>query len=491
MGQRNEEMDRGGVADEVLRRALGSLRDMLGITDADLRFVYLSPSVETVLGYPVDQLFGTSMRNLLHPDERDRVDRLAARGYRRLVGRTVVHRALHADGRVRHLETMVDVLEEGGRFEGLVFNARDVTERIEVQHTLEREAALRGALIELTNELLAVTLDARFEQHALERTIELVPDAQGGSMLLRRDDGDYGFVAAAEFDLGVLRGISLTPRELGRAQPPRVERLQVREREGRLSDEKFAEFARAGRLEDIRVTLSVPLIVGGDLRGYLNLDHFERDDAFDDDDRAIAEAIGAQVAAALQRRMLEHDLEAERARYELLAGLDPLTEVPNRRLFQDRLEQALARARRRSGHVALLFLDLDGFKEVNDRHGHEMGDRVLRRVAARLVGAVRTEDTVARLGGDEFGVLLADVRGSDDAAAVARKLLAALRLPIAANGARVRLGASVGIALFPEHGAAADGLLRAADDAMYRVKTGGKGDVGLAAGEGRRGRRGG
>jgi diguanylate cyclase (GGDEF)-like protein/PAS domain S-box-containing protein len=477
------------VEGALLRQALDALRDVLLVTDADLRFTYVSRSVRDVLGYEVDQLLGRSPFDLLPVDDHDAARRLIEARFAGRVGTTITHRSLHADGRLRYLETMIDVLVDDGAFRGAVFSSRDVTGRIEERQRLEREVAFRGALVEVTNELLAASLDERFYQHALERTIALVPDAQGGSMLLLRDDDSFGFEAAVEFDLDVLRSITLTGTELGRCDPPRVERLAVREYDGRLSDATYRRFASAGRLDDIQVTLSVPMLVAGRVHGYLNLDNFERAEAFDDGDVAIAEAIAAQVSVALQRRLLEHDLQAERARYEQMASHDALTELPNRRLFQDRLQQALARARRRDRRVGVLFIDLDGFKQVNDRHGHDAGDAVLKAIGTLLANGIRAEDTVARLGGDEFGVLLADVNDAEDAASVGGKLLAALSTPVAVGGTEVRLGASVGVAVFPDHGIDPDAVMRAADDAMYRVKDDGKDGVCVAddeAGDGQR-----
>ena len=468
------------MAGAALGRALASLRDVLFVTDEDLRFSYVSPSAEAVLGYRVDELLGRTPLVLLHPDDHEVARRLMAERFAGRVGTTITHRSLHADGRVLFLETSVDVLSEGDAFRGAVFGSRDVTERIEERQRLERAVALRGALVEVTNELLASPLDARFFPYALERTIALVPDAQGGSMLLLRDDGSYGFEAAVGYDLEALRTITLTPAELRRRDPPRAERLAMRRNDGRLSEAKFARFVEVGRLDGIRMTLSVPMLVGGRVHGYLNLDNFQRDDAFDDEDVAIAEAIAAQVSVALQRRMLEQDLQAERERYERMASHDALTGLPNRRLFQDRLQQALAHARRRDRRVGVLIIDLDGFKLVNDRHGHEVGDALLQAVGGLLTTGIRSEDTVARLGGDEFGVVLADVNDAEDAAAVGGKLLHAISRPQSAAGAWVRLGASVGVAVFPDHGIDPDGVMRAADDAMYRVKEDGKDGVLIA-----------
>lgn len=149
---------------------------------------------------------------------------------------------------------------------------------------------------------------------------------------------------------------------------------------------------------------------------------------------------------------------------------DALTGLPNRLLFGDRLEVALTQARRKSGSLALLFLDLDCFKEINDSLGHDMGDLLLVEVACRLEEAFREEDTVARLGGDEFIVLLRDIRGADDAREMAAKIISALSSPFAINGRDLILTASVGVALYPDHGRLAEELIKNADVAMYRAK---------------------
>ena len=460
---------------------LGSLRDVLVLTDADLRMTFVSPSIEAVLGYPPATLLGCSILDLLHPEELPIAAAHAATRFAERQGRTLTHRTIHADGRVRYFESMIEVLEEHGVYTGVVFNARDVTERVEERARLEREVAFSRSLVELTNELLAARLDARFHQHALERAIALVPDAQGGSMLLRDgDDGRFGYVAAVGFDLASLRTVRLEAGELSRSEPPRVERLRVAELVAPLGPDALALLRDAGRLDAIRATLCVPIVVAGVPRGYLNLDNFEDVDAFGEGARSIATAISAQVAVALQRLTLEADLQRERARYERLAGHDALTGLPNRRLFQDRLEQALGRARRGVGAPAVAYVDLDGFKAVNDARGHDAGDAVLATVGRRLAEAVRDQDTVARLGGDEFGVLLLDVSGVDEATLVARKLLAAIRAPLGHPLGDARLDASVGVALFPDHGGDADALMRAADGAMYRVKGEGRGGVQLA-----------
>jgi len=161
-------------------------------------------------------------------------------------------------------------------------------------------------------------------------------------------------------------------------------------------------------------------------------------------------------------------------RIQHLADHDALTGLLNRRLLEDRLQQAINLARRNGTMLALMLIDLDGFKAVNDQYGHLMGDYVLRTVAKRLAGCVRESDTVARLGGDEFVILLTGQRSPEDSSVVAEKILGAFAEPVAAGGRRFMIGASIGISVFPRDGAAPEALLKHADAAMYRVKEAGK-----------------
>jgi diguanylate cyclase (GGDEF)-like protein/PAS domain S-box-containing protein len=167
--------------------------------------------------------------------------------------------------------------------------------------------------------------------------------------------------------------------------------------------------------------------------------------------------------------------KAHEARMEHAALHDALTGLPNRLLLADRLKQAI-QASERSGHVfALAYLDLNGFKQINDNHGHDAGDEVLKAVAARLQGGLRAGDTVARLGGDEFVVLLTLAQVPGEAGAVLNRLLAALARPITlASGAQVAVGSSLGLAHYPLDGRTADALMRHADEAMFANKRAGR-----------------
>nr|WP_315488631.1 diguanylate cyclase [uncultured Rhodoferax sp.] len=175
------------------------------------------------------------------------------------------------------------------------------------------------------------------------------------------------------------------------------------------------------------------------------------------------------------------ELKRAQARLLRMAQYCPLTDLPNRALFSDRLQLALALAKRNQTKLALLFIDLDEFKPINDTLGHALGDALLQKAAQRMSACVRQSDTVARLGGDEFVVLLPVVEGPADALAVAEKIRHALHATFELDGHIVQISASMGVAIYPEHGVDELALTKSADVAMYVVKSHGRNGVRLAA----------
>lgn len=153
-----------------------------------------------------------------------------------------------------------------------------------------------------------------------------------------------------------------------------------------------------------------------------------------------------------------------------LATHDPLTGLPNRTLFSDRLHHALSLAGRSNTKIAVMFIDLDGFKSVNDAFGHEMGDQVLKRIAKRLNACVRKSDTLARFSGDEFTLIVENITNPDDAAVIAKKILKKLSIPLMEQGQQITITASIGISIYPNDGEDEKNLLKRADAAMYQVK---------------------
>ncbi|MFP7755031.1 putative bifunctional diguanylate cyclase/phosphodiesterase [Thermodesulfobacteriota bacterium B35] len=183
-----------------------------------------------------------------------------------------------------------------------------------------------------------------------------------------------------------------------------------------------------------------------------------------------------EVARDITDRLrIEQELRESQSRLYRLAHHDPLTGLPNRLLFRDRLERAIAKARRTGTRVAILFLDLDRFKSINDTLGHDVGDELLIEVSRRLQDQCRQSDTVARLGGDEFVFILDDISGQPGAAVVARKIMHSLARPMRLKGHEITVSTSIGIAIFPDDCNDIDGVIRCADTALYQAKDKGRG----------------
>jgi diguanylate cyclase (GGDEF)-like protein/PAS domain S-box-containing protein len=211
----------------------------------------------------------------------------------------------------------------------------------------------------------------------------------------------------------------------------------------------------------------IPVASGAAALGVLEFD-CEGSVRLDDDRAGFAEALGAQVAEFLVRKRGEELLLHQ-------ALHDPLTGLPNRVLFFDRLDHAIRRLQREHAPLAVLFLDFDGFKAINDRFGHAGGDEVLQHAADRVAIALRAEDTVGRFGGDELVVLSEHVAGRAGAALIAERILDQLSTPIEVQGEQVVLSASIGVCVAPLEGATRDALLHSADGAMYQAKATGPG----------------
>jgi len=226
-----------------------------------------------------------------------------------------------------------------------------------------------------------------------------------------------------------------------------------------------------GAIEGIVSEVCVPLFDHGMVVGILNIESTGGVKLTEDDLRLMT-ALAEQVGGVIGRARLYTRVRESEERLAYRAFHDPLTGLANRSLFLNRLEHAQARAKRQTAQLAVLFMDLDDFKVINDSLGHRTGDQLLVGVAERLRTCVRPQDTVARLGGDEFVALLEDLAGAGGAARVAERIMEELQVPFSVGGHRLHTSASMGIAL---NGASGGDLLRAADTAMYRAKEMGKG----------------
>ena len=222
----------------------------------------------------------------------------------------------------------------------------------------------------------------------------------------------------------------------------------------------------AARKAGLRTALAFPVMIGDQFYGVME---FFAQGTWPSDEGLIdfAGQLGIQVGQFIARRQAENDLR-------FVATHDTLTALPNRTMFGERLSQALAQARRYNRRLAVLFVDLDGFKEVNDTNGHDVGDVLLKEIAARLRACLREGDVVGRMGGDEFVVLIEEYSDEDRLALVGQKILDTVARPVVVRGTECRVTSSVGISAYPKDGKDTQTLLRNADNAMYRAKELGK-----------------
>lgn len=422
--------------------------DAVCVVDTGGRFVFVSAACERIFGYTPDEMVGKVMMDMVLPEDRAGTLAVALEVASGKAKSYFENRYVRKDGEVVHIMwsacwSAVDKLRIGV--------ARDITERKQAE-------TLQAALYSISEAAHgAEDLMALFQR--VHQVIgELLPVLSFSFALCNEVTGELSFAYHADdveqsADIQPIAA-TLSAEVVRTSQPLRLTPETVH---------TFAESLQAMVSTDHVCWLGVPLlahrgtvgalvVMGGagsarDTEKYLELLQF----------------ISTQVAAAIERKQLE-------ARLQHMAQYDQLTELPNRGLFRDRLDTALSLARRQRSQFALLFLDLDKFKQVNDTLGHAAGDLLLQEVARRLKQSVRACDTVARIGGDEFVVLLGQIHHHEDARIVAEKIHLLLNQPITLEGVDVSAQMSIGIAFYPEDGLDEKQLLKHADDAMYRAK---------------------
>ncbi|RKQ60890.1 diguanylate cyclase with PAS/PAC and GAF sensors [Vogesella indigofera] len=427
--------------------------DAICVVDAEGRFVFVSAACERIFGYAPEEMIGKPMIELVLPEDRPRTLQAANQI---MAGQPKPHfenRYLRKDGQVVHIMWSARWSE---REQVRVAVARDVTE-------LKQAASMQAALYAISE-----AAHAAEDMLALFRRIhhiigELLP-AQNFAVALydaARDQLSFPYHADVQEPTPLLRkpAAGTLCAEVIRSGQPLL-----------LTPETLADFPAHLRQIVGRKSLcwlGVPLNSSKGTIGALVLKSYCGGVRYGEKDKELLQFVSNQIATAIERHQLH-------ARLQYMAQYDELTGLPNRGLLFDRLHTALARARREQGRLALLYLDLDKFKQVNDTHGHAVGDQLLHAVARRLQQCVREADTVARIGGDEFVVLLESLQQPEHALPTADKLRGALDQPLTIDGHSLRILPSIGIALYPEHGDTAQALLRHADDAMYQVKKGGE-----------------
>lgn len=422
-------------------KVLELLLDAVCVVDMQGNFVFVSAACKPIFGYTPEEMIGRPMIDFVFAEDRARTLEVADKV---VAGQPLLHfenRYLRKDGEVVHIMWSARWSEAD---QVRVAVARDITER-------KRADALQAALYAISG-----------AAHAAEEVVGLFQQIH--RILEGLLPATHCFFALCDESKD---GLSF-PYGGGETHPaPAPQKPDL--------SALCAAVIRTGR--PLRVAtvsgrgspnwLGVPLHAKKGVIGVLGVQGDRAEVHYTPKDIELLEFVAAQITPAIERKQMEAWLQH-------IAHHDPMTGLPNRELFHDRLQAALRLAEREHTRLALLYLDLDKFKQVNDTLGHSVGDLLLQDVARRLRHCVRESDTVGRVGGDEFLVLLNGATLPEQAVSIAEKIRIALGQPFELAGRIVHIAPSIGIALYPEHGGDYKQLIRYADEAMYDAKkTGG------------------
>ena len=428
---------------------LNLLLDAVCMVDAQGRFLWVSAAAERIFGYPPHEMVGRVMIDMVLPEDRSRTLQAAAAI---MSGNQQLHfenRYVRKDGQVANIQWSASWSE---RDQCRIAVAHDITER-------KYADLLQAAIYAISEAAFSANSLAALLQSTHEIIQSLMP-------------ATHFAVALHDANTDVLAFAYYANQQYAQPAP------------GPLSnDARCAEVVRTGQAllitpqtlvalpahlqqpgaDEAPYWLGVPLCAAGRTLGLLVLQGYGEDAHYAEKDRDLLQFVSAQIAAAIERQQLH-------ARLQHMALYDQLTHLPNRALFHDRLATALARSRREQAPFALLFIDLDKFKSVNDTLGHAAGDLLLQLVAGRLTECIRESDTVARLGGDEFVVLLESGPLASHVINIAEKIRAAFVTVFKLPEHDLTVTPSMGMAMYPEHGDDAKQLLAHADKSMYEAK---------------------
>ncbi|WOD09897.1 diguanylate cyclase [Pseudomonas sp. NyZ704] len=430
-------------------KLLDLLLDVVCVVDVEGRFLSVSAASERVFGYRPDEMIGRTAFELMHPDDRDDSLALVERINSGEPSHDHENRYFHKDGHIVHIMWSAQWLEAEQVRVGV---ARDITGR-------KRAEAMQAALYTIS--------EAAHSAGDLQTLYARVHEVIG--QLLPAENFFVALYDAATDELSF-------PYYVDHFDPPpppqslssgTLSAEVIRSGEAMLLTPETAEqtLAKIGSVAGKHSLdwLGVPLEAGTEIIGALVLQSYSGAVRYTEQDKELLQFVSSQVASAIERKRTH-------SRLEFLARYDHLTELPNRALFLDRLQNSLQRAQRDDLRLAVLYLDMDNFKQINDTFGHTTGDHLLREVAQRLKQCVRESDTIGRLGGDEFAVLLDNIGKREDATLVAEKIIATLSSPCILNDKTVISAPSLGIAIYPEHAKDELELVRLADEAMYVAK---------------------
>ena len=432
-----------------LLNVMDLLLDAICVVDVHGHFVFVSAACERIFGYTPEEMIGRQMIDMVFPEDRAKTLQAASRV---MDGHLQLHfenRYVRKDGQVIHISWSARWSEAD---QLRITVARDVTELkraesmqaalhniSEAAHSAEDLLALFLRIHQIIGNLLPATnfFVALYDETKDELSFPYYVDEHDDAPAPRKLDS--GTLSAEVIRSG--QPLLLTPDS----------KPSLHERVGPVVGQESLDW------------LGVPLTSQKGVIGALVVQSYSGDVRYTEQDEVLLQFVSTQIAAAIERKQTETWLRH-------IAGHDVLTDLPNRGLFNDRLLAALTRTRFADDRLALIYIDLDRFKQVNNTFGHAIGDLLLREVGHRIKHCVRESDTIGRIGGDEFVVLLNTIKLPEHASMVAEKIRASLNQPFELADQRLHISASLGIAIYPEHGDEKKLLIRHADSAMYRAK---------------------
>tara|TARA_R110002110_G_scaffold415816_1_gene656600 strand:+ start:8642 stop:9973 length:1332 start_codon:yes stop_codon:yes gene_type:complete len=436
------------LAEPSLTQFLDLLLDVVCVVDKDGRFQYVSAACERVFGFTQQEMVGKTVQDLVHPEDRETTLNIASQVMAGTDSTQFENRYLRKDGEVVHIMWSARWSEQDQIRIGV---ARDITRRKQAE--LKQSALLRISQAAHRTRDLAILLE-----QIREIVAALVP-CQGFYVALRSErDGHWTYPYYRD-------DRDLAPGNAPEGLEPLGERVCAEGRMLLLDPEALAGADTNRDGGQPRYWLGAPLVTEQGVIGVLVVKSYSPEVRLGEEDQELLEFVADQVAVAISQARMLAQLE-QRAQYDALTGL------PNRALLHDRLGRAISAAERQSSMFALLFVDMDDFKRVNDLRGHAAGDRLLQLTAQRLLASVRASDTVARLGGDEFVVVLEGLAAADHAQDLVGKIQRAFALPFELEQESVLSPLSIGVALYPRDGTSPAALLQRADQRMYAAKGG-------------------
>ena len=452
------------TGEEKYRSLFESSRDAIYVTSREGKFIDANQATFELFGYTRDEMIGMNViETYVNPADRVRFQL-----------------AIEQKGYVRDYEvkfrkkngTEMDCLltantrqGDDGNILGYQGIIRDITERKKIEKALSWEVAANTAVADLSRALLSPT--------SVEDISSLILD-----YAKRLTNSEFGFVGYIDPQTGYLISPTMTKDIWDKCQVKDKDIVfkkfrglfgwVINNKKSVLTNTPAKDPRSSGTPKGhmpIQRFLSAPALIGKNLVGQVSIANSTRD--YTDKDLALIERLAALYAIAVQRERAEETIKQ-------MAYYDSLTGLPNRLLFNDRFTLALAQAKRNKQKLAVMILDLDKFKEVNDTLGHNTGDQLLKDVGKRLAVLLRKTDTVARLGGDEFIVLLPTIKRYNDSTEIAHKIMQAFQEPFVIDDHEIHNTTSIGIAIYPRDGGDIDTLMKNADIAMYRAKEQGR-----------------